>query len=524
MGSFFEWMLDSSLLVLLILAIRKIFMGRIRYIGIYALWLVVLFRFVVPVNLISTPFSVGGFVSEKVFPQRQEEKTDRKEEVTVSAPKTQQQYGDNKGLAGTELTGGTSGIAMMNKQAEKTKDQASVDSVQQEEAAGSWSMYAGKVWIAVSGILFLWLIMSNVKLNRQMKRSRILYGTREKLAIYLVSGIKTPCLYGFLRPAIYLPKNLVEPEHGVGVEREEIGQMITHEYVHYCHGDHIWAMLRILLVSVYWFHPCLWLAVSCSKKDAELACDETVVQRLGERKRFDYGEMLVRLAGDTSWSDFRYSMMPMSRKGKEMEHRIRAISRRGKYSKWILIPLGIVVLTALGITCSTGNGLVTGEQKVKERVTEEKKAVTGTMLPRVMQTGSGVSNWQSAFYGGFSGKENSQDTCEEAFLRYIRVFTEAVNTGRTDKMNQVLAEGSEVYEQQCALVKNYYKRGIREEIKSCSVVSVKRRSANSAELNSDENIKVFYADASHKLIHQTYRYTCELVNGVWIITGMEGIM
>ena len=66
MEGFLEWFLESSLLVLMILGIRKAFMGKVRYAGIYALWIVVLVRFMVPVNLISTPFSAGNMISRMV--------------------------------------------------------------------------------------------------------------------------------------------------------------------------------------------------------------------------------------------------------------------------------------------------------------------------------------------------------------------------------------------------------------------------------------------------------------------------
>ena len=48
--------LESSLLILFVLGIRKIFSGKISYRAIYALWLVVVFRFMIPVNIIPTPF------------------------------------------------------------------------------------------------------------------------------------------------------------------------------------------------------------------------------------------------------------------------------------------------------------------------------------------------------------------------------------------------------------------------------------------------------------------------------------
>lgn len=66
MTGFCLWMLESSILVLMILGIRKAFMGKIRYGMIYALWFVVALRFLVPVNVIRTPFGIGNMVSGAV--------------------------------------------------------------------------------------------------------------------------------------------------------------------------------------------------------------------------------------------------------------------------------------------------------------------------------------------------------------------------------------------------------------------------------------------------------------------------
>lgn len=55
MVDFMLWFLESSLLILFVLGIRKIFSGKISYRAIYALWLVVVFRFMIPVNINPTP-------------------------------------------------------------------------------------------------------------------------------------------------------------------------------------------------------------------------------------------------------------------------------------------------------------------------------------------------------------------------------------------------------------------------------------------------------------------------------------
>ena len=285
--------------------------------------------------------------------------------------------------------------------------------------------------------------------------------------------------------------------------------MITHEYVHYCHRDHLWAMFRMLVVSIHWYHPFVWLASSCSKKDAELYCDETVIRLLGEENRFRYGRMLVRLAGNGRWGDFRYSMLLMSKKGREMEQRIRAIGGKRRYSRWMILPLAAALAVAVGVTCSSGIGNLAGENDGLEAKASQQE--------QAMQVRQSIS----------AGDQTATDAAasyEEAFDRYITVFTNAVNTGSTDQLDEVLLPGSDVYQQQCAIVKNYYKRGIREEVKEYTISSAIKRTADCVAVDSSEEILVHYGDGTSKIVKQSYRYTCEFIGSGWIITDMTEIM
>lgn len=709
MESFLAWMIESSLLILMIFGIRKVFSGRISYAGLYALWLVILLRFLIPVNFISTPVSVANLVTEALAVQEKEE-TDLPvqsvageitKDTATGAEGTRKvtvSYKDN-GVSGEDSLASADDTDQIGLVQQEGTDVASVPRTEASEGlqkkrfrvqSTDWMPIFTRVRICLSALLFLWIFLSNIRLLRKLKDNRVLYGERGPVQIYVTQEVKSPCLYGFLHPAVYLPAHLVLAGNE-DMQEDELEQMITHEVVHYRHKDHIWAILRIILVSVYWFHPLLWMAVSASKKDAELYCDETVIRLLGEEKRFRYGEMLVRLAGDHSWGDFRYSMMPMSRRGREMERRILAISMKKRYSKWVAVPLVCVLLIAVGITSSAGYGPLARERNQTEEhetasgtaVEEETAGAAGQSVQEqissyaaflkeqaaecqyyslawlsedhvVLLTSDHVAEIRSMIYGstscriynvvggeavycgeaacGSSGEwihlsdgrlltnshhsvtrtwigpdsdqltaeENTDDqedtaseypecmkefagagsivfysnpytggksekgipeiqtpqdqaaayivndysydhilyyeenmgfadTPEQAFENYMKIFTEAVNTGNTDKMHLVLAVDSEVYDQQCALVKNYYKRGIREEVKSCS--AVRERSKSKMQENGDtvvgiaskEKIQVFYADGSTKLIKQKYRYTCTHFGKAWLITRMEAI-
>ena len=525
MVRFLEWMLESSLLVLIIYGVRKMFSGKVSYAMIYALWLLVLLRFLVPVNFLSTPVSVANIVSRHFFVKEIADSRPDKGNGIVQGKEQQrnpEQGGTyEQGLSFGELSEHKCVVEDAKGGADVSVGRTGKGEPRRTELFhtglvaginGSW--FFGAVWIAGSVSLFLLMIISNAGLAWKVKRNRVLYGQRKGVGIYTVSGIKSPCLYGFIRPAIYLPNGLLASGR---VDEEDVKQMITHEYVHYRHGDHIWAMLRMVLVSLYWFHPFLWLAALCSKKDAELFCDESTIQLIGEEKRFYYGDMLVRLAGDHARGDFFYSMVPMSRKGREMATRIRAISRRKSYAKWILVPMCAILIAAASLTCSTGIGPLAGE-KGKTRST----SVSGSAVMDLLRLGKYVPGMYRVKYAS---------TPEEAFEAYVHIFTNAVNTGNVGKLHEVMAEGSAIYKQQNNLVKNYFKRGIREEVKKVSISSVKNIDSSHAEIQSKEKIKVFYADGTAKIIKQKYRYMCEQYTAgvmsqeylAWRLTDMKEV-
>ena len=510
MVTFLEWMLESSLLVLMVLGIRKIFMGKVHYAAIYSLWIVVLLRFMIPVNFISTPVSVANLF-EKTFSAWNQTEADTQSDWSS---------GDN-GVISSDLA------SLQSTEQHFDSEKTSGSDIIRTEADGSGMTLSGignggsaftmlssmihwyPVWqygrIVVAVLLLLWFIASNASLLRSMRASRHLYGQRGKLNIYTVSHLQTPCLYGFVEPAIYLPESLLTSG---SVSEDELEQMITHEYVHYCHRDHIWAMLRMLVVSIHWYHPFVWIASSCSKKDAELFCDETVIHMLGEDNRFRYGRMLVRLAGNGKWGDFRYSMMLMSKRGREMEGRIRAISGKRRYSKWMLFPLGAALVIAVAVTCSSGIGTLTGQESASKAKASESEQTERLPENTEIEQQSSPQN---------------ADNYEEAFDRYINGFTDAVNTGNIQNLDQVLLEGSDVYQQQCAIVQNYHKRGIREEIENYSITSAIKRTADQVIIDSDEEILVHYSDNTSKIVRQKYRYTCEFVDQGWIVTDMQEI-
>ena len=56
---------------------------------------------------------------------------------------------------------------------------------------------------------------------------------------------------------------------------------ICHEASHHKHGDHIWVLVRYIVLILNWYNPIIWAAFILSGRDCELACDEAVLRTRG---------------------------------------------------------------------------------------------------------------------------------------------------------------------------------------------------------------------------------------------------
>lgn len=68
---------------------------------------------------------------------------------------------------------------------------------------------------------------------------------------------------------------------------------VEHEITHFRHGDHFWSALRSVCIALHWYNPLVWWAAILSRNDAELACDEGTIRRIGEDARAEYGRTLI---------------------------------------------------------------------------------------------------------------------------------------------------------------------------------------------------------------------------------------
>ena len=147
--------------------------------------------------------------------------------------------------------------------------------------------FAGRcLWLAGILCFLAYFIFSYIRMKRSL--AECLPGEE---GVRYVDGIRTPMVFGILRPQIYLP---------VEMNPEFYDCVLQHERIHLRRLDYLWKILAYLISIVHWMNPVVWLAYYLLCCDMEKACDEAVTEHLEREDRQEYAEVLLAMATDTT--------------------------------------------------------------------------------------------------------------------------------------------------------------------------------------------------------------------------------
>lgn len=325
-----EWIISSSVLIAAVLLGRFLLRGKISLRLQYALWAIVLLRLLVPFQIFVSPFGTGA-VSEQVdlaAPVRQvyhSANEDRYEEVYDTA------YREVK-----------HSIAIAH------PDPIVIEQAARELAQSRMELDLARtmfrVWFVGMAAMAAVIVGCNVHLAGRLRRHR-----REMevpgclLPVYVTEVVPTPCVFGLFRPVIYLTPQTAEE----GQVRDHV---LEHELTHYRHLDHIWSGLRSLCLVLHWYNPLVWAAAKVSRADAELACDEGALARLGEEARGDYGRTLIGLTCDAPVREFLITATTMTGSPGSIRERIRLLMKRPRNT--VLTVITVILMVTLIVGCT----------------------------------------------------------------------------------------------------------------------------------------------------------------------------
>ena len=349
-----EWIASSCALILAVLLLRRLLRGRIGPGLQYALWLLVLVRLLLPVSFGAARVSVQNLVRNA--DERAASRVVTYVNQTAPDPVPSEPAPAQSATAQPQYT---QSAAAPQPQPEAPLTVTARPVTLSDILRCAW--YAGMAAMA------LWLIATNLAFRARLaKRARRIEYPGCKLPLYITEAVETPCLFGVLRPAIYItPEAASEPE--------TLRHSVEHELTHYRHGDHIWALLRCLCLVLHWYNPLVWLAAALSRRDAELACDEATIRRLGENERAAYGRTLIRISCERRATLLRTATtMNCGKSG--LRERIALIAKRPKTAAYALV---ILILAAVAVTGCTFTGAQAGEPDLEGFIAENSGLTAG---------------------------------------------------------------------------------------------------------------------------------------------------
>lgn len=327
-----NWIVTSSVLIAIVLLLRLLLKGRVSQRLQYALWLPVLLRLLIPFSFGSSEMSVLNTLPSSTPSVRIEAEV--MPQVTLPM--------QSEGSAPSVVTKPTPQLPVAVTE---------TNTLSWEDIL--WVLYIAGAASVCAGFLFL-----NIELSIRLHRSRKAMRRTGSLMTYHSDAVETPCLFGLLRPAIYVTSEAASAPHA-------FHHSVSHEQTHYRHGDHIWSILRGLCLALHWYNPLVWVAAIVSGRDAELACDEATLHRLGEAERASYARTLISLSGKKRTA-LSLAATTMSGGKHSLKERVARIVKRPKMAVYTPVVLLLVCAIAVGCTFSDAKSEPTKDAPVTE--------------------------------------------------------------------------------------------------------------------------------------------------------------
>ena len=160
-------------------------------------------------------------------------------------------------------------------------------------------------------------------------------------ALYRSDKVSTTMLLGLLRPVIILP----DREYS----SEMLDRMLRHELTHYRRGDLALKWLQMLVVSLHWFNPFVYIFRTQAALYCELSCDNKLIRSMNKDDKQSYGEMLLNLAADRALPR-RVIAVSFTTEKRDLKERLVQIMTFKKLGKQALA----LMIAALIAVCSLG--------------------------------------------------------------------------------------------------------------------------------------------------------------------------
>jgi beta-lactamase regulating signal transducer with metallopeptidase domain len=331
---------QAALLVLLILIVQWVLRDRLTPRWRYALWMIVLARLALPWTP-SSPMSVFNLIQPSSPPP-----------AFSLAPAN---------MAGTTETKLTANPPLPIKETVvKASPAAPVPTPALETHPKLMDLglqFLPLIWLAGVATISIYVLVQ-VLLQFRLQPQRVVtdqptlellekckedMGVRTYLAVIQGPTVKTPALFGFLRPRLLLPEKTLTT-----CTPRELRHIFLHELAHLKRHDILVNWVMALLQTLHWFNPLVWYAFYRIRLERELACDRLALSRMTESPK-DYGQTIVHLLEQFTQPRALPSLAGILEDKKQITRRITMIANFKKESRRLTLLAAVVMLALIGV-------------------------------------------------------------------------------------------------------------------------------------------------------------------------------
>jgi beta-lactamase regulating signal transducer with metallopeptidase domain len=360
----------------LIYFVQKVANKRLTQTWKYYIWLIVLFRLVIPVapegSLIGTLFSPlqeQNLASDSSVPilneTKQVQETTNSPEVNMnkntSVNSTVPTDSEDKHTSASAITTPTPATLDSASSVGSITSASSTSSVTSPASSTTVvSTFSSILWMTLSimwligaGLLFGWKIIGYLRFKRQLNIHQVTVkdelvvstlaiakqkkGIHVDVPVFQNALITSPMLVGLQTPCIVLPQR--------EFTEQQLHYIFSHELTHLKRGDLWLKWMAQLALCLHWFNPIIYKLVKQFNQACELSCDEAVIKGMNVQQKQGYGETLIALAASKQASGAFVGTM--STEKSNLKDRLTAIMQSEKSRKPRLISMLAISLVLI---------------------------------------------------------------------------------------------------------------------------------------------------------------------------------
>ncbi len=334
---------SGALLIILLFLLKLLFRDRISKRWQYYMWLVVIIRLLVPFTLPESPVNTLFQEADRAI-------------VQITAVSGENETEEPHALPERE------NAAEAHDSYRAEKEASNVISMSAPKNTAVVFRYLWLVWLAGALLLLTQKItvyrdfvnyiktgcceVSDINLLNRLAQYGEDVGVKVPVELYVNSCVSSPLLTGFFRPCIVLPTADWSDSY--------LRYAILHELTHYRHRDMFYKWLVQITLCLHWFNPFVHLMCREISRACELACDETIISRLGTEGRRIYGDMLLNAIGIGGGYHNSVASVTLYENKKMIKERLGAIMNFKKKSLWVTLGSLVLVVSLFAVSTVVG--------------------------------------------------------------------------------------------------------------------------------------------------------------------------